>query len=89
MLAIHVPLGQFLQDARATLSRAQTQTHEAFQRYTACLEAEGRARRDVAVAEQHRDELSMSTAALSGRAICDLFQLVSAILSRAQSSIGM
>ncbi|KAL4071773.1 hypothetical protein J3A83DRAFT_4390323 [Scleroderma citrinum] len=61
--------GQFLQDARAALSRAQTQTHEAFQRYTACLEAEGRARRDVVVAEQHRDEL------------------VSAILSRAQSSI--
>ncbi|KIM52007.1 hypothetical protein SCLCIDRAFT_587902 [Scleroderma citrinum Foug A] len=61
--------GQFLQDARAAFSRAQTQTHEAFQRYTACLEAEDRARRDVAVAEQHRDEL------------------ISAILSRTQSSI--
>ncbi|KAI6132927.1 hypothetical protein EV401DRAFT_2053662 [Pisolithus croceorrhizus] len=48
---------QFLQDARATLSRAQVQTQEAFQRYTACLETEARARRDVAVAEQHRDEL--------------------------------
>lgn len=60
---------QFLQDARATLSRAQVQTQEAFQRYTACLETEARARRDVAVAEQHRDEL------------------MSAILSRAQTSI--
>lgn len=60
---------QFLQDARATLSRAQAQTQEAFQRYTACLEAEARARRDVAAAEQHRDEL------------------MSAILSRAQTSI--
>lgn len=55
------PPGQYLQDARTALSRAQTQTHEAFQRYTACLEAESRARRDVVVAEQHRDELSMST----------------------------
>lgn len=60
---------QFLQDARATLSRAQAQTQEAFQRYTACLEAEARAKRDVAAAEQHRDEL------------------MSAILSRAQTSI--
>lgn len=42
------------------LSRAQTQTQEAFQRYTACLEAEARARRDVVVAEQHRDDLSKS-----------------------------
>ncbi|KAF9224803.1 hypothetical protein BS17DRAFT_801634 [Gyrodon lividus] len=49
--------GQFLQDARAGLSRAQSQTQDAFQRYTACLEAEARARREVAVAEQHRDEL--------------------------------
>ncbi|KAG6380153.1 hypothetical protein JVT61DRAFT_8240 [Boletus reticuloceps] len=49
--------GQFLQDARATLSRAQSQTQEAFQRYTACLEAEVRARREVVLAEQHRDEL--------------------------------
>ncbi|KAH0831151.1 hypothetical protein J3R83DRAFT_13723 [Lanmaoa asiatica] len=50
--------GQFLQDSRATLSRAQSQTQDAFQRYTACLEAEARARREVALAEQHRDELS-------------------------------
>lgn len=50
--------GQFLQDARATLSRAQSQTQDAFQRYTACLEAEARARREVVLAEQHRDELS-------------------------------
>ncbi|KAF9233896.1 hypothetical protein BU15DRAFT_79641 [Melanogaster broomeanus] len=49
--------GQFLQDARAALSRAQSQTQDSFQRYTACLEAEARARREVAVAEQHRDEL--------------------------------
>ncbi|KIJ16357.1 hypothetical protein PAXINDRAFT_168497 [Paxillus involutus ATCC 200175] len=49
--------GQFLQDARAALCRAQSQTQEAFQRYTASLEAEARARREVAVAEQHRDEL--------------------------------
>ncbi|KAI9460688.1 hypothetical protein HD554DRAFT_2176540 [Boletus coccyginus] len=49
--------GQFLQDARATLSRAQSQTQDAFQRYTACLEAEARARREVVLAEQHRDEL--------------------------------
>ncbi|KAI6041526.1 hypothetical protein EDC04DRAFT_2867153 [Pisolithus marmoratus] len=48
---------QFLQDARASLSRVQAHTQEAFQRYTACLEAEARARRDVAIAEQHRDEL--------------------------------
>ena len=50
--------GQFLQDARATLSRAQSQTQDAFQRYTACMEAEARARREVILAEQHRDELS-------------------------------
>ena len=50
--------GQFLQDARTTLSRAQSQTQDAFQRYTACLEAESRARREVVLAEQHRDELS-------------------------------
>jgi len=49
--------GQFLQDARATLSRAQSQTQDTFQRYTACLEAEARARREVVLAEQHRDEL--------------------------------
>ncbi|KAH7882967.1 hypothetical protein F5I97DRAFT_158005 [Phlebopus sp. FC_14] len=49
--------GQYLQDARAALSRAQTQTQDAFQRYTACLEAEARARRDVVIAEQQRDEL--------------------------------
>ncbi|KAG9313800.1 hypothetical protein JVU11DRAFT_6160 [Chiua virens] len=50
--------GQFLQEARATLSRAQSQTQDAFQRYTACLEAEVRARREVVLAEQHRDELN-------------------------------
>ncbi|KAG8216028.1 hypothetical protein J3R82DRAFT_8022 [Butyriboletus roseoflavus] len=49
--------GQFLQDTRTTLSRAQSQTQDAFQRYTACLEAEARAKREVALAEQHRDEL--------------------------------
>ncbi|KIJ63635.1 hypothetical protein HYDPIDRAFT_182222 [Hydnomerulius pinastri MD-312] len=49
--------GQYLQEARASLSRAQSQTQDAFQRYTACLEAEARARREVAVAEQQRDEL--------------------------------
>jgi hypothetical protein len=49
--------GHFLQDARGTLSRAQSQTQDAFQRYTACLEAEVRARREVVLAEQHRDEL--------------------------------
>jgi len=49
--------GQFLQDARATLSRAQSQTQEAFQRYTACLEVEARTRREVVLAEQHRDKL--------------------------------
>ncbi|KAH7915937.1 hypothetical protein BJ138DRAFT_1076405 [Hygrophoropsis aurantiaca] len=54
---------QFLQDARTTLSRAQSQTQEAFQRYTACLEAETRARREVTTAEQQRDELSELRAA--------------------------
>ncbi|KAG1737527.1 uncharacterized protein EDB91DRAFT_481605 [Suillus paluster] len=49
--------GQYLQEARVTLARAQSQTQDAFQRYTACLEAEARARRDVNTAEQHRDEL--------------------------------
>ncbi|EGO01111.1 hypothetical protein SERLA73DRAFT_179171 [Serpula lacrymans var. lacrymans S7.3] len=48
---------QLLQEARANLSRSQTQTQEAFQRYTACLEVETRARREVHVAEQHHDEL--------------------------------
>ncbi|KAH7928383.1 hypothetical protein BV22DRAFT_1005081 [Leucogyrophana mollusca] len=53
---------QFLQEARTTLSRAQSQTQEAFQRYTTCLEAESRARREVTTAEQQRDELSKSIA---------------------------
>lgn len=49
--------GQYLQEARVTLARAQSQTQDAFQRYTVCLEAEARARRDVNAAEQHRDEI--------------------------------
>ncbi|KAG1752205.1 hypothetical protein EDB19DRAFT_1627813 [Suillus lakei] len=49
--------GQYLQEARAALARAQSQTQDAFQRYTVSLEAEARARRDVNAAEQQRDEL--------------------------------
>ncbi|KIY49781.1 hypothetical protein FISHEDRAFT_40695 [Fistulina hepatica ATCC 64428] len=43
--------------ARSALQRAQQETHEAFLRYTACLEAEQQARQTVAAAEKRRDDL--------------------------------
>ena len=51
-------IGQILMDARAKLARAQHESQDAFQTYTASLEIERLARHDVHVAEQRRDDLS-------------------------------
>jgi hypothetical protein len=53
--------GQALLNARDSLSRALVETQEAFLKYTACLEAERQARRDVAAAERRRDDISESS----------------------------
>lgn len=51
-------IGQVLLDARAKLARAQHESQEAFQTYTASLEIERQARHEVHAAEQRRDDLS-------------------------------
>lgn len=50
--------GQALLDARAKLTRAQHDSQETFQAYTASLESERQARQEVHAAEQRRDDLS-------------------------------
>lgn len=51
-------IGQILLGARAKLARAQHESQEAFQTYTASLEIERQARHEVHAAEQRRDDLS-------------------------------
>ncbi|KAJ8486817.1 hypothetical protein ONZ45_g14542 [Pleurotus djamor] len=46
-----------LQAARASLSRAQKDTQDAFTRYTACLDVERQARQAVTSAEKRRDDI--------------------------------
>ena len=46
-----------LQASRASLSRAQKDTQDAFLRYTACLDAERQARQAVVSAEKRRDDV--------------------------------
>jgi hypothetical protein len=53
-------LGQVLLDARAKHSRAQQDSQDAFQTYTASLELERQARQEVHAAEQRRDDISES-----------------------------
>jgi hypothetical protein len=50
--------GQVLLDARAKHARAQQDSQEAFQTYTASLELERQARQEVHAAEQRRDDIS-------------------------------
>ncbi|KAJ6588429.1 hypothetical protein B0H19DRAFT_1226255 [Mycena capillaripes] len=58
---------QALQSARAAFARAQKDTHEAFMRYTNCLETERQARAAVSSAEKRRDDITFLVAALLTR----------------------
>lgn len=77
-----------LLDARAKLARAQHDSQEAFQTYTASIEAERQARHEVHVAEQRRDDLSESSNSLSGTHIVLNTVSVFTLLSRTQSTQG-
>jgi len=50
-----------LQVARASLSRAQKDTQDAFLRYNTCLDTEQQARQAVSTAERRRDDISKCT----------------------------
>lgn len=50
-------LGTILKNARSELTRTRKESQEALATYTACLDAEERARQQVLAAEQRRDTL--------------------------------